>query len=101
MTSYDKLVRDKVPEIMAASGKSPRTHIAGEDEYKQKLEKKLQEEVKEYLENGELKELADLVEVVYAILDMKKVKKDSFEKLRTEKLKARGGFEKRIILEND
>jgi predicted house-cleaning noncanonical NTP pyrophosphatase (MazG superfamily) len=62
------------------------------------LDVKLGEELKEYLEDGSIEELADLVEVVYALLDYKGVTREEFEKIRAAKVEDRGAFEKRLLL---
>ena len=82
MKVYNKLVRDKIPEIIAGdNGKTCVTRIMEDDEYLETLNKKLQEELKEYLESGEVEELADLEEVLRAILDVKKVSYEEFADL--------------------
>jgi len=66
------------------------------------LEEKLEEEVNEFLsadENNKVEEIADMLEVLYAICDARGVSKEKIEEIRTQKAKERGGFEKRIILE--
>ncbi|MBT7706701.1 nucleoside triphosphate pyrophosphohydrolase [archaeon] len=62
---YNKLVRDKIPEIIAGNGDTAATHIATDEEYRGKLREKLQEEVNEFLEELDNGELADILEVVY------------------------------------
>lgn len=96
---YDKLVRDKIPEIIKRSNENPKIHIASEEEYEQKLKEKLLEEVKEFNEENTEEELADILEVIYAICDLKKINKEKIEILRKEKAEKRGSFKKRIILE--
>ncbi|MCC6934588.1 MAG: nucleoside triphosphate pyrophosphohydrolase [Candidatus Yanofskybacteria bacterium] len=96
---YDKLVRDKIPDIIAEKGSTAETHIAEEAEYLEKLRAKLQEEVGEFLESNTAEELADILEVVYALGVSLGVTRDELERLRAEKAASRGGFEKRIILE--
>lgn len=66
MKIYNKLVRDKIPEIMVNNNETPITRILDEAEYKKHLDMKLEEETKEYLESGEAEELADILEVVFA-----------------------------------
>ena len=101
MKVYNKLVRDKIPEIIAGdNGKSCVSRIMEVDEYLETLNKKMQEELKEYLESGEVEELADLEEVLRAILDVKKVSYEEFEKIRNAKVDKRGAFKKKIFLES-
>ena len=68
-------------------------------EYLKELNKKLKEEVVEYLEDNNVEELADIVEVIYGILDVKNVSLDEFEKIRKDKVDKRGAFSKKIFLE--
>ena len=96
---YNKLVRDKIPDIIKKHGDSCLTHIADDQEYEQSLKAKLQEEVKEFLEDLSQEEMADILEVLYAIASLKKFDKKAVEKLRQDKASKRGAFKKRIILE--
>ena len=101
MKIYNKLVRDKIPEIILKNdGKICKTRTLNNDEYLDSLNTKLQEEVKEYLESGDVEELADLEEVLLAILDAKQVSHDEFEKIRLSKVQKRGAFKDRIFLES-
>ena len=95
---YDKLVRDKIPEIIEKSGKKAVTRMLDDDEYKLYLEKKLDEEVAEFHESKSLEELADIEEVLKAL---RKAYGYSFEELaakRVVKMVERGGFDKKILL---
>ncbi len=94
-----KLIRDKIPEIIRHASKIPITHTASEEEYAKKLNEKLKEEIFEFLEDNSEEELADVLEVVYAICDLKGISKDELEKIREDKAKERGSFEERIILD--
>lgn len=101
MKIYNKLVRDKIPEIIAGdNGKTCVTRIMEDDEYLETLNTKMQEELKEYLESGDVEELADLEEVLRAILDVKKVSYEEFENIRNTKDEKRGAFKKKIFLES-
>ena len=101
MKIYNKLVRDKIPEIIAGdNGKTCIARIMNDDEYLGSLNAKMQEELKEYLESGEIEELADLEEVLRAILDVKGVTYEEFEKIRNKKVQKRGAFKKKIFLES-
>ena len=81
MKIYNELVRDKIPEIIAGdNGQTCVTRIMEDDEYLKSLNTKIQEELKEYLESGEVGELADLEEVLRSILDIKGVSYEEFGK---------------------
>jgi len=95
---YNKLVRDKIPEIIENSGRKAIIEKVSDEQYYKLLNEKLDEERKEYLESLRVEELADLVEVIYAILEYKKVTVEDFEKMRIEKAAKRGAFKERILL---
>lgn len=99
MTTYNKLVRDNIPEIIESKGEKAVTHIATETEYWEKLKEKLTEEVKEFSEAESIEELADVLEVLDAIIAYKKFTPEDIEKIKSEKAQKRGKFDKRIILE--
>lgn len=99
MKIHNKLVRDKIPEIIQNAGKTCATHTMSDDEYIASLDMKLQEEVAEYLQDKNLEELADVVEVLRAICIARGYTLEELEKMRTKKADERGGFEKRIYLE--
>lgn len=96
---YDKLVRDKIPEIIKAKGKQCKTHVAENAEYVEKLKQKLLEEVHEYLESGDVEELADIKEVLLALYEIENISEIKIEEMRKRKFVERGGFSKKIILE--
>jgi len=98
---YNKLVRDRIPEIIRCRGDVAVTHVASKKEYWKKLKEKLREEVEELMEDGSdiEDEIVDILEVVYAICDFKKINRTNLEKLRKKKAKKRGGFKKKIILD--
>lgn len=96
---YQKLVRDKIPEIIAATGKTCQTRILSREEYIAKLDEKLSEELAEYQESKSLEELADLLEVMEAAVKARGCTWDELLQVRDEKRAKRGGFEDRILLE--
>jgi predicted house-cleaning noncanonical NTP pyrophosphatase (MazG superfamily) len=99
MKEYNKLIRDKIPEIIAAKGEKAVIHMAGEEEFLEKAQEKLGEEVLEYRESTDPEELADLLEVVYAVAAAHGLSEEALNKIRQDKKEERGGFDKRIILE--
>lgn len=100
MKVYNKLVRDKIPEMIVNENRHPVTRVLDNDEYRVELNKKLQEEVKEYIEDNNVEELADIVEVVYGILDSMDVSLEEFESVRKAKVDKRGAFKNKIYLES-
>ncbi|MBW2964048.1 nucleoside triphosphate pyrophosphohydrolase [Candidatus Woesearchaeota archaeon] len=96
---YNKLIRDRIPEIIEADSHKAVTHIADDAEYWQKLKEKLLEEAEEFSQDETKKELADILEVIRAICDHKNLNMDDIEKLRRMRAEERGAFTKRIILE--
>lgn len=101
MIVYNKLIRDKIPQIIESSGKKASIKVLNDTEYRTELDAKLNEELAEYQnanESSRVEELADLVELVYAILDIKGVSIDEFEKMRLAKQEKRGGFKERLYL---
>ena len=92
MPSYQKLVRDRIPEIIEAAGKKPVTHILDEAAYLDELDRKLNEECAEYQESKSLEELADMLEVMYAIAEARGYSVAELEAIREKKAAERGGF---------
>ncbi len=101
---YSKLVRDKIPGIIKKSGQKPITKIADDDfGFLQALKEHILDEAKQLrdakTENQELEEIIDIMEAVNAYMKHKDVSVDKIEKMRKFKLRKRGGFGKRVILE--
>ena len=95
---YHKLVRDNIPSIIAASGKSCTTEILSQEDYLTLLDAKLDEELAEYHQDQNIEELADLLEVIRAVTLARGHTLEELEQVRAEKARKRGGFEKRILL---
>ena len=95
---YNKLVRDRIPEIIEASGASCKTAILSDDEYLLMLDAKLDEELAEYHKDQNIEELADLLEVIRAAAIARGYTLDELESVRAEKANERGGFAKKILL---
>ena len=100
MKTHNKLVRDKIPEIIESHNEVCKIRILSDEEYLDELNFKIQEEMKEYLESGDIEELADLEEVLRAILEIKKCPYEEFENIRINKVNKRGAFKKKIFLES-
>ena len=95
---YNKLIRDRIPEIIEKDGKTAIVEKAQGGELLRLLNEKLSEELAEYKESESIEELADLVEVVYGILNHKEISIEEFEKIRHEKNEKRGGFKEGLVL---
>lgn len=100
MKIYNKLVRDRIPEIIESDGRKANTRILNEDEYIAALETKLHEEVAEYLEDNNIDEMADILEVLRALCVSRGYTLEELEEHRREKASERGGFKERIFLES-
>ncbi|MDE1860930.1 MAG: nucleoside triphosphate pyrophosphohydrolase [Candidatus Micrarchaeota archaeon] len=94
-----KLVRDKIPEIIRQSGRKPMVHIADQKEYAMKLRTKLVEESEEYISSHSPEELADILEVVYALAALDKIDPSALGRMRLAKAKKRGSFRRKIVLD--
>ena len=98
MIRYDKLVRDGIPEIIEKSGGTCTTRTCREGEFMERLTEKLEEEVAEFRRNNSLEEVADILEVCYALIEELGGSGAEVERIRREKSEKRGGFSRRIIL---
>ena len=96
--TYNKLVRDLIPDIIDKSGNQCRTRILSDEEYISMLDKKLDEELAEYHSDQNIEELADLLELIRAATLARGYTLDELETVRAEKQRTRGGFEKKIFL---
>lgn len=96
--SREKLVRDKVPEILRSTGQAPEIRIASADELDLLLREKLVEEASELLESGILEELADILEVIAKLLEIRNTSMRRLESLRARKRDERGGFDRGFVL---
>ena len=95
---YNKLVRDRIPDIIERNGEVPDFEVLDDEKFYVELVKKLQEEVDEFVESGKLVELADILEVIIKLVELKGQDMLCLEDIRFEKQNKRGGFDKKIYL---
>ena len=102
MPIYNKLVRDRIPEIIESTGKTFSTRVLDEQEYIKELKKKSFEELQEYIEadNREdaIEELADVLEIMHALAACHGASMEDIEAVRQKKAEKRGGFKEKIFL---
>ncbi|OUB84797.1 phosphoribosyl-ATP pyrophosphohydrolase [Bacillus thuringiensis serovar medellin] len=102
MPTYNKLIRNKIPQIIKSNEKTPTTRILNEDEYIKELCKKTQEEISEYLEADtkahKLEELSDLLEIINALAEHEGTTLEEINNIRKKKAEERGGFSNRVFL---
>lgn len=96
--TYNKLIRDRIPAIIEASGRNCVTEILSDEDYLRMLDAKLDEELAEYHKDQNIEELADLMEVIYAAAIARGYTLEQLEQIRKEKAAERGGFMKKILL---
>ena len=96
--TYNKLVRDRIPEIIESSGKTCVTEILSDVEYLRMIDTKLDEELTEYHKDQNIEELADLMEVIYAAAIARGYTIEQLENVRAEKAEKRGSFQKKLLL---
>ncbi|TYQ12852.1 UNVERIFIED_CONTAM: putative house-cleaning noncanonical NTP pyrophosphatase (MazG superfamily) [Acetivibrio alkalicellulosi] len=95
---YNKLIRDRIPEIIEQSGKKAIVETLNEYDYINFLKSKLKEELEEFENSEDIEEIADIIEVLYAIIEFKGVSIKDFENIRSDKTDKRGAFKKRLLL---
>ena len=96
---YNKLVRDKIPQIIEDDNKKCSVRILDDEEYLKMVDVKLDEELAEYHKDQNVEELADLLEVIYAAAKARGYRIEELERIRKEKADKRGAFDKKIFLE--
>ena len=95
---YNKLVRDRIPEIIESSGKTCTVELLSDEDYLRMVDAKLDEELAEYHKDQNIEELADLLEVIYAATKARGYSIEQLETVRSEKAAKRGAFDKKILL---
>lgn len=95
---YNKLVRDRIPEIIGLAGAECKIRVLSDEEYLKMIDSKLDEELAEYHKDQNIEELADILEVVRAAAVARGYTVEELEKAREEKAEKRGAFKDRILL---
>ncbi|AZQ48845.1 nucleoside triphosphate pyrophosphohydrolase [Bacillus sp. SBS7] len=102
MPTYNKLILNKIPQIIKSNGKTPTTRILPKDKYLKELCKKTQEELTEYIEAktkpDKLEELSDLLELINAPAEHEGSTLEEINNIRKKKAEERGGFSDRVFL---
>ncbi|MRG85979.1 nucleoside triphosphate pyrophosphohydrolase [Salinibacillus xinjiangensis] len=102
MPTYNKLIRDHIPQIIEMTGKTPKTKILSDEDYKTALQKKTKEELTEYLnaksDADSIEELADMLELIHALAKVHGSTIDEVEHIRKHKAEQRGGFDEKVYL---
>jgi predicted house-cleaning noncanonical NTP pyrophosphatase (MazG superfamily) len=98
MKKFNKVIRDKIPEIIQKDGQTCNIQILSDQKFMVEIEKKLFEEVTEYQNDKNPEELSDILEVIYRIAQLRGISKEELEKIRIKKLQNKGGFEKNLFL---
>ncbi|MDR4947194.1 nucleoside triphosphate pyrophosphohydrolase [Neobacillus cucumis] len=102
MPVYNKLVRDRIPEVIDNTGKQFSTRVLNDEEYIKELKNKSFEELKEYInannDNDAIEELADLLEIIHSLAEYHGSSILEVEKVRQKKAEKRGGFKEKIFL---
>jgi predicted house-cleaning noncanonical NTP pyrophosphatase (MazG superfamily) len=102
MPIYNKLVRDRIPDVIEATGKKFSTKVLNDNNYIEELKKKSFEELNEYIntenDNDAVEELADLLEIIHALAECHGASIEDVEKVRQQKAEKRGGFKEKIFL---
>lgn len=95
---YNKLVRDNIVHIIESKNAKVTYEVLDDKKYEEELNKKLKEEINEYLSNYSIEEIADVMEVIYAILEYRNISIEELEKIRVEKRNKKGAFKNKIFL---
>lgn len=97
--TYNKLVRDKIPEnINSMEGRKATWRIMDDEEYIKELNKKLLEEAHEFIEENAVEELADIMEVIQSIMRVKNISYEELKNVQQMKREKKGGFSNKIYL---
>ena len=96
-----KLVRDKIPQIISNEGKEPIIRTLSDEEYLRELDKKLNEEVAEYQADKSIEEMADILEVLFAICESRGHSIEELMRVKKKKQDERGAFKERILWEGN
>ena len=97
----EKLVRDRIPDIIRKRGEVPKVRVAEKHEVDDLIRLKVVEEAQELLQSSNDEEIADILEALEALLEHRGIDWSAIDEIRTRKKDERGGFDKRFVLEMD
>jgi len=97
--TYEKLIRDNIPNIIKNNNQTAKIRVLSDDEYRNALNQKLHEEVNEYLSDNCIKEFCDILEVLDAIKKTMEFSNDEIERVKNDKALKNGKFDKKLFLE--
>ncbi|MDQ3848918.1 MAG: nucleoside triphosphate pyrophosphohydrolase [Thermoproteota archaeon] len=95
---YNKAIRDNIPEIIKSKGELCIVKRLTHAEFLRELEEKSHEELDEYDKSKSLEELADILEVVYRIAELRGISNEKLEAILTKKAQERGAFQENLFL---
>ena len=98
MPLYNKVVRDRIPEIIEAAGHQCEYRLLSDETFLPYLEEKLAEELEEYMSSKSVVELTDIIEVINRISELRGISVEELEQIRQKKRLERGGFERNFFL---
>ncbi|MFC0189309.1 MazG-like family protein [Fictibacillus aquaticus] len=102
MAVFNKLVRDKIPELIEQAGKKGTFRILGKEEFKSELMKKLIDEAKDFQYDNDqeniIDSLAEILETVYTMAESCGIMKEELEEKRNVRIQSRGAFAQRLFL---
>ena len=92
---------DRIPELIRNSGKEAVVRKASTQELERFLLEKIVEEAQEFLQTGDIDELVDILEVLEAFMEYRKIDPGLIEIQQHAKRMARGGFTEGLILQTE
>jgi len=98
MQVYNKLVRDRIPEVIKSEGRNCVVRTLRDDDARKMLSEKILEEAGEFIQNPSMEEMADILEILYSLMKKHGWRPEDVERIRAEKSLKRGSFDKNVFL---